>query len=151
MAQGEVSQPRPRETGDERKKANSNLAIRLLTAAVCAPLIILLLYRGPDWGLFLLVLVATLIGAWELFNMTHPEDRVSQLIGVAMTALVSGLVYWMSGEGRVMTDLPSCGKTNWSDFPSGKVIVYFEVSSFVIVGLSVALMRRSHLTFMLPS
>ena len=51
----------------------------------------------------------------------------------------------------MITDLPSCGKTNWSDFPSGKVIVYFEVSSFVIVGLSVALMRRSHLTFMLPS
>ena len=34
----------------------------------------------------------------------------------------------------MITDLPSCGRTNWSDFPSGKVIVYFDVSSFVIVG-----------------
>jgi hypothetical protein len=55
------------------------------------------------------------------------------------------------GDGWVMTDLASIGKTNCSDFPSGKSIVYFDVSSFVIVGPSVTLIRRSHFTCMLPS
>src|SRR5215831_2527867 len=43
------------------------------------------------------------------------------------------------GEGCVMTDLASCGKTNCSDFPSANSIVYFEVSSLVIMGPSVTL------------
>ena len=34
-----------------------------------------LLYQGAPWGFYLLVLPATLIGAWELFDMTHPGDR----------------------------------------------------------------------------
>src|SRR3954468_5801139 len=41
------------------------------------------------------------------------------------------------GDGRVITDLASCGKTNWRDLPSGIVIVYFDVSSLVMVGPSV--------------
>ena len=67
--------------------ANANLAIRIATAAVGAPLIIGLLYKGAPWGFYLLVLPATLIGAWELFNMTHPGDRLSQVLGVAMSAV----------------------------------------------------------------
>src|SRR5688572_29118292 len=74
--------------------ANSNLAIRLATAAVGAPLIVALLYKGPPWGFYLLVLPATLIAAWELFNMTHPEDRLSQGLGVLVTAIVSAVIYF---------------------------------------------------------
>ena len=77
----------------DAKKANSNLAVRLATAAVGAPLIIALLYKGPPWGFYLLVLGATLIGAWELFNMTHPGDRLSQVLGAAMTAIASLATY----------------------------------------------------------
>jgi hypothetical protein len=55
------------------------------------------------------------------------------------------------GEGRVITDLASWAKQNCSDFPSFCRMVYFEVSSLVIVGPSVTLMRRSHLTFAMPS
>lgn len=93
------------EPGEEKKKANSNLAIRFATAIVCAPLIILLLYRGPSWGFYILALVATLIGAWELFNMTHPGDRLSQAIGVMMSAAVSGAM-WLGttpgGDKRIV-------------------------------------------------
>jgi phosphatidate cytidylyltransferase len=49
----------------------SNLVVRLATAAVCVPLILLLLYRGPAWGFFLMVFPAAVIGSWELFSMTH--------------------------------------------------------------------------------
>ena len=56
-----------------------------------------------------------------------------------------------SNQSRVITDLASIGKTNSSALPSGSEIVYFDVSSFVMVGPSVTLIRRSHLTFMFPS
>jgi len=96
--------------------ANRNLAIRFLTAGVGAPLILLLLFKGPPWGFYLLVLPAALIAAWELFNMTHPGDRVSQLMGVAVTAVVSGVLYLSSGgrdsaslvDHRVLTTMMVC-------------------------------------------
>lgn len=92
----------PRESTDERRKANSNLAIRIATAAVGAPLILALLYKGPPWGFYLLVCPAALIGAWELFNMTHPGDRASQAMGVGMTALASIATYLAAGDLRMI-------------------------------------------------
>jgi phosphatidate cytidylyltransferase len=86
----------------EAKKANANLAVRVATAAVGAPAIIALLYKGPAWGFYVLVLPATLIGAWELFNMTHPGDRVSQGIGVLVTAAASAATYLAAGDARVL-------------------------------------------------
>lgn len=87
---------------EETKKANSNLAIRIATACVGAPLIIALLYKGAPWGFYLLVLPATLIGAWELFNMTHPGDRPSQLMGVGMSAAASLATYAAGEDTRVL-------------------------------------------------
>jgi phosphatidate cytidylyltransferase len=84
------------------KAANANLAIRFATAFVGAPLILLLLYKGPPIGFYFLVLPATVIGAWELFGMTHPEDRVSQGIGVLMTALVSLATYFARDDLRLL-------------------------------------------------
>jgi phosphatidate cytidylyltransferase len=80
----------------------SNLAVRLATAAVCVPLILLLLYRGPAWGFFLLVFPAGIIGAWELFGMTHAGDRVAQGIGVALTAAVSIATFFGAHDLRVL-------------------------------------------------
>ena len=50
-----------------------------------------------------------------------------------------------------MTDFTPIGNVNISARPFGRRSVYFDVSSFVIVGSAVTLMRRSHFTFMLPS
>lgn len=87
---------------EDTKKANSNLAVRIATACVGAPLIVLLLYRGVPWGFYLLVLPATLIGAWELFNMTHPGDRPSQVMGVGVTAAASLATYAARGDSRIL-------------------------------------------------
>src|SRR5262245_52293337 len=95
-ADGDV--PVPRETKEQAKKANSNLAVRLLTAAVGAPLILLLLYKAAAWGFYLLVLPATLIAAWELFAMTHPGDRPSQAMGVGLAAVTSAATYFASSD-----------------------------------------------------
>ncbi len=54
-------------------------------------------------------------------------------------------------DGDVITDFTSIGNVNSSERPFGCKSEYFDVSSFVIVGSAVTLMRRSHLTFMLPS
>lgn len=105
MSMAEAATAREKESPTEAKKANSNLAIRLATAAVCAPLIVLLLYKGPDWGLFLLVLVATLIGAWELFNMTHAGDRLSQLFGTLLAATVSTAIFFLGSDAKVLLTL----------------------------------------------
>ena len=44
----EAATAREKKNPQKAKKANSNLAIRLTTTAVCAPLIVLLLYKDPD-------------------------------------------------------------------------------------------------------
>lgn len=100
MAQSEAVSSKD-EKREETKKANANLAVRIATAAVGAPLIVALLYKGPPWGFFLLVFIASLVGAWELFNMTHPDDRVSQAMGVGMSAAASIATYAADGDGRV--------------------------------------------------
>jgi phosphatidate cytidylyltransferase len=84
------------------EKAPSNLAMRLATAAVAVPLILLLLYRGPAWGFFLLVFPAAMVGASELFAMTHPADRVSQIIGVVISAAASLSIYFYGHDPRVV-------------------------------------------------
>jgi phosphatidate cytidylyltransferase len=99
------AESRPAETKKEEKKANSNLAIRLATAGVGAPLIILLLYKGAPWGFYLLALPAALVGAWELFNMTHAGDRGSQIFGVSLTAIVSGVIWNFTADARVLLTL----------------------------------------------
>ncbi|CAN5572544.1 phosphatidate cytidylyltransferase [soil metagenome] len=84
----------------ETKKANSNLAVRVGTAVVAVPLILLLLYKVPPWGLYLLALPALLVGSWELFAMTHPGDKVSQLIGVVMAGAVSTTLFFLGTEPK---------------------------------------------------
>lgn len=83
-------------------KGASNLAVRLATGLIGAPLILALLFKGPPWGFFLLVLPAALIGASELFAMTHVGDRLAQLLGVLVTAAVSLAVYFAGADARVL-------------------------------------------------
>jgi phosphatidate cytidylyltransferase len=97
-----------RETPEQTKSANSNLAVRIVTAAVGAPLILLLLYKGAPWGFYLLALPATLIAGWELFNMTHPGDRVSQLMGLGLTALISLATYLSNADPRILATMIIC-------------------------------------------
>src|SRR5262249_12446906 len=66
----------------------SNLVVRLTTGFTGAPLILLLLYQGPAWGWLVFVMLAGGVGAYEFFAMTHPEDRLSQVLGVLLTEAV---------------------------------------------------------------
>lgn len=85
--------------------AASNLAVRLGTAAVGVPVILALLYIAPPWAFYILVVLVTLVGASELFAMTHGEDRVSRAIGVALTAICSAALFFRGGDIRVLLTL----------------------------------------------
>lgn len=90
------------ETGAAQAEASprpgaSNLVVRVVTAAVLGPLVLLLLFRGPAWGWALFLAVSSAQVAWEMLTMTHPQDRVSRAIGAVM-ALVASLVTYASFE-----------------------------------------------------
>lgn len=85
--------------------AASNLKVRLLTAAVVVPPLLWLLFRGPAWGFFVLVLVATAIASDELFRMTHPADSVARGVGVLTTLGVSLSLYLWGSDPRVLVTL----------------------------------------------
>lgn len=85
--------------------AASNLATRVLTAAVAGPLLILLIYLGPDWAWAGFMALATAVGAYELFSMTHPEDRVAQVLGVLFTEAVFGALWFFGADARVLIAL----------------------------------------------
>jgi phosphatidate cytidylyltransferase len=89
----------------KQNMAESNLAVRLLTAAVVAPLILVLLFLGPAWGWYLLVFAASVVAASELFRMTHARDGVSQAIGMGMTAAVSATLYFFGTDARALLTL----------------------------------------------
>ena len=74
--------------------------MRVLTAIVVVPLLLALMFWGPVWGWYALVAFACLVGASELFGMTHPGDRVAQALGIAMTVGVSAGVYFFSDDPK---------------------------------------------------
>jgi phosphatidate cytidylyltransferase len=80
----------------------SNLAIRLVTAAVVVPPLLGLLFVGPAWGFFALVLVASAIASAELFRMTHPGDRLAQGVGVLTSVAACAATYQFSSDPRAL-------------------------------------------------
>lgn len=78
----------------------SNLATRLLTAAVAIPLLLLLIIKGPSWGWFAFVLVAATVGSIELYGMTHPKDRISQAICTLLTLGVMAVMWFFGTDTR---------------------------------------------------
>jgi phosphatidate cytidylyltransferase len=86
-------------------RVKSNLAIRLLTAAVVVPPLLGLLFKGPAWGFFALVMVAAAVAASELFRMTHPDDGVARGIGVFTTLGACATTYQLSTDARALLAL----------------------------------------------
>jgi phosphatidate cytidylyltransferase len=80
----------------------SNLAVRLLTAAVVVPPLLALLFVGPAWGFFALVLVAAAVAASELFRMTHPGDAFARAIATATTVGTCASTYLFSAQPRAL-------------------------------------------------
>lgn len=78
--------------------ARSDLGVRLLSAGLLAPLLLLLLFRGSPDAWYWLVLVATALATWELATMTHAGDRISQAACALASVAVSWVVYHHDSE-----------------------------------------------------
>jgi phosphatidate cytidylyltransferase len=88
----------------------SNLTTRVLTAAIVAPLILVLLYFGPVWGFSLFIFTANALSAREFFLMTHPGDVVARGVGIFLVLSVSAVLFLFRADPRalltVMAGLP---------------------------------------------
>ncbi len=62
------------------------------------PPLLALLFRGPAWGFFALVMVAAALASNELFRMTHPQDAVARGIGVLTTLGACAATYLCSKQ-----------------------------------------------------
>lgn len=83
----------------------SNLGARLLTAAIGAPLLLLLLFKGTPEAWYFLVLLATGLATFELSAMTHVDDRLGQGLCAATSMLVSWVIYHYTENARVLLAL----------------------------------------------
>lgn len=76
----------------EAVATRSNLALRLLTAAVCAPLIIWMLYWAPPWVFPAVTGGVCGLGAFELFSMLVPAHKPTMAWGVLSSIAVFALI-----------------------------------------------------------
>jgi phosphatidate cytidylyltransferase len=80
----------------------SNLVLRFATAAVGVPAILALIYLAPPWAFYLLCLPSAVVGASELFGMTHEKDRFARVCGALLAAAASLAVFFFHSDARVM-------------------------------------------------
>jgi phosphatidate cytidylyltransferase len=90
---------------DEKTKANSNLAMRFLTALVFIPLILWLLFWVAPVGFVVLVYLACAVAAAELFAMTLPGARVLQIYGVLATLGILTSIVYLQNFGGVLAPI----------------------------------------------
>ncbi|HEX3854436.1 MAG TPA: phosphatidate cytidylyltransferase [Polyangiaceae bacterium] len=133
--------------------AASNLKVRLLTAAVVVPPLMWLLFLGPAYGFFLLVLFAAAVAADELFRMTHPNDLVARVVGIVTTLAVSASLYLWGTDPRVLLTLlfvvPLLGLMiplwRLGDIPTAALRTFAGVTGPLYIGgllTALALLRR---------
>jgi phosphatidate cytidylyltransferase len=77
--------------------AKSNLAVRLITAGIAVPLLLLIMFRAPPFAFGLVCIAASVLGSREVLRMTHPEDAVAQWIGVIQAVAVTAVIA-LAGE-----------------------------------------------------
>lgn len=82
----------------------SNLAVRLLTAAVAVPVLLWMLFSGPHLVFVGLVALASLVGALELGTMTLPGHRVLQG-WVVVASLATFACFYALPEPRILLTL----------------------------------------------
>jgi len=88
-------------SGEPSTGGPSNLLVRLLTAFILGPLVLVLLFFGPAWGWALFIALSAGQVAYEMLSMTHPKDAVSRVIGALMAVMMAGATYSAAGDFRI--------------------------------------------------
>ncbi len=72
----------------------SNLALRLLSAAIISPPLLWVLFRGPRWGWLIIVAVVATLASRELYRMVIPNALSWRLAGNGLTlAWIAALIF----------------------------------------------------------
>jgi len=90
-----MSQSQSHSQSQDQTRPKSDLALRITTAAVTAPLILYLLFVGPPWLFPPVTGLIAVLGAWELFGMiapSHAHQRVWGTVATGVTFALVGLV-----------------------------------------------------------
>ena len=68
---------------------------RVLSASIVIPPLTLLLVFGPDYTLYIFVSVAAILGLYEFYNLTLPEQgTLGKIGGVVLGAILCGVFQW---------------------------------------------------------
>jgi phosphatidate cytidylyltransferase len=143
----------PKDAPPAQKKGMSNLAVRLLTAAVGIPIILWMLFYAPTWVFSTFGLFAAAVGASELAGMTLQGARVLQTwlvvatVGVTfvltfvpeadyLVALIFGVV--LTGALSVLVQPDPMTKAGWR-------MGWLIAGPFYIGGAIAAIAKLHHL------
>ena len=81
----------------------SNLAARLLTAAVLIPVLVAAILWSNPIAVWAIVFLATFLGLREFYNMTLPNEPVLERgVGVVLGLGVAAVVYWFDSSPHVL-------------------------------------------------
>lgn len=81
----------------------SNLAARLLTAAVVVPVLIVAIRWSNPIAVWTIVYVATFLGLREYYNMTLAHEPVAERAsGVVLGMAFAATVYWFEGSPHIL-------------------------------------------------
>src|SRR5262245_27656175 len=99
---------RPSRSSSEPSRPNertvSNLAARLLTAALAIPFLILAINWSNPIAVWAIVFAATAVGLREYYNMTLAKEPVSErAFGVVLGMVFAAVVYWLSDTPFAVT------------------------------------------------
>jgi len=80
----------------KKDKKNSDLLPRVIVAVVGIPVLLSAAFLGPNWVLWLCVLLTATIGAWACLRMTLQRDfRLDGVVGVLSVSLMLSALYWL--------------------------------------------------------
>jgi phosphatidate cytidylyltransferase len=74
----------------------SNLAARLLTAALVVPVLLVAIFWSNPIGVWVIVIVATGLALREWFTVTMGDDSVALWLGVAIGLAYGSALYWLT-------------------------------------------------------
>lgn len=94
---------KPADEPEPKKKGMSNLAVRLLTAAVGIPIILWMLFEGPGWAWSTFALFASGVAGSELAAMTLKGQRGLQTWMVIATVAVTTVLTWVPTAEALVT------------------------------------------------
>jgi phosphatidate cytidylyltransferase len=79
------------------KKVLSGTALRVATVVPLIPIIVWMMFAGPDWVWQLFILTAIAIGGYELMAMKIPSSRILRAWGSASSVLLGCAITLTSG------------------------------------------------------